>query len=113
MIPRSPLVNTYCRKCGTSRRYPSGEFDVVLEGGQAYPDILGCGAFPFLILSENAIHVLQDAGISSFNTYTVGIKEIKAPALSGKQPPMYYRVEIDGRCEVDVGEEWGENQEVL
>ena len=47
IIPRSPIVNFYCRKCRTRGSYPSAEFDVNLEGGQAYPDILGCGAFPF------------------------------------------------------------------
>lgn len=102
LISRSPQVNTTCVKCGTRRNYPSGEFDVIVEGGEAYPDILGCGAFPFLILSENAVQVFNDYGITSFHTYHVGVRIVKARALLGKDPPAYFRIEIDGSCKIDV-----------
>jgi hypothetical protein len=82
--------------------YPSAEFDVNLEGGQAYPDLLGCGAFPFLILSEKAVRVFQENGITSFHTISVGVSKIKANALIGCDPPKYFRIEIDGSCKIDL-----------
>lgn len=102
ITPRSPMVDTICKKCGTHRRYPSGELDVSLEGGSSYPDVLGCGAFPFAILSENAIQIFMDAGINSFHTFEVGIKSIESQTLEKKRPPRYFWVEIDGHCRVDV-----------
>jgi len=102
IIPRSHMVYINCSKCGTRGEYPSGEFDVILQGGEAYPDILGCGAFPFLILSENAVQVLRDSGIMSFHTFHVGTRVVKTRALLGKDPPAYHRIEIDGSCKIDI-----------
>jgi hypothetical protein len=98
------MINTKCSKCGSIEKYPSGEFDVLLEGGGKYPDVLGCGAYPFLILSDRVIDALKGASISCFHTYKVGIKELKSRSknIYLEIPPQYFRVEIDGVCQIDL-----------
>jgi hypothetical protein len=88
--------------CGAVEHYPRGAFDVIVEGGTKYPDILGCGAYPFLIVSEVVIKVWQQAEITCFHTYPVGIAEVKAKKLRDVAQPQYFRVEIDGKCEIDL-----------
>lgn len=102
--PRSELINSICSKCGTVEHYPIGAFDVVLEGGSKYPDALGSGTYPFLIVSEVVINTWQKAGITTFHTYPVGIAEVRSKSrqLHDTIAPHYYRVEIDGRCQIDL-----------
>lgn len=102
--PRSELVWKTCPEYGVVARYPSGEFDVVVEGGNRYPDILGCGAYPFLIVSESVVNAWHDAGITSFQSYLVRVAEVrsKSKKLRETAPPNYYRIEIEGRCEIDL-----------
>ncbi|WP_152966342.1 hypothetical protein [Ornatilinea apprima] len=104
IIPRSQMVNRRCHYCSAVENYPSGEFDVVLENGSEFPDMLGCGAYPFLILSERVISTLVAEKISAFHTFSVGISEIrsKSKMLMETDPPKYYRVEIDGNCQIDL-----------
>ena len=91
-----------CPECGVRDSYPSGAFDVVVEGGSKYPDVLGCGAYPFLILSESVINDWKDAGITAFETYPVGIAEVKSKKLQDVSAPNYYRVEFSGKCKIDL-----------
>src|SRR5690349_3893057 len=42
----SHVVQWSCDECGRAADYPAGAFDVTLEGGDAFPDLLGCGAYP-------------------------------------------------------------------
>lgn len=102
IIPRSEMVHRVCSECGAAENYPSGAFDVIVEGGTKYPDVLGCGAYPFLILSEAVITAWHGAGITCFHTYPVGIAEVKSKRLRDVAPPHYSRVEIDGRCQIDL-----------
>ncbi len=104
IIPRSEMVDRRCSDCDAAENYPSGDFDVVLEKGSEFPDVLGCGAFPFLILSERVISTLVAERISAFHTFNIGISEIrsKSKTLMEKSPPKYYRVEIDGSCQIDL-----------
>ena len=99
MIEREHLENGIWIR----RSYASGAFDVSIEGGSEYPDILGCGAYPYLIVSEAVILDWQQAGIKSFHTYPVGIAEIisRSKRLRAASTPRYFRVEIDGRCQID------------
>jgi hypothetical protein len=36
--PHSEMVHRACRECGRVAHYPSGAFDVTVEGGTKYPD---------------------------------------------------------------------------
>jgi hypothetical protein len=104
IYPKSGVYYKKCPLCGSEEWYPLGDFDVLLEGGSRYPDVLGCGPYPFLILSDKVINALRDANISCFHTYKVGIKELKSRSkkLYSEIPPQYYRVEIDGGCQIDL-----------
>jgi hypothetical protein len=100
--PRSDMVDQVCQHCGVRKNYPSGAFDVEVEGGREYPDVLGCGAFPFLIVSRAVANDWKEAGITSFHTFPVGIAEVRSKRLNGVSAPEYLRVEIDGACQIDL-----------
>jgi hypothetical protein len=100
--PRSEMVHRACRECGWVDHYPSGAFDVTVEGGTKYPDVLGCGAFPFLIVSERVVAVWREAGVAAFHTHPVNVAKVKSKRLVALAPPQYHRVEIDGRCVLDL-----------
>lgn len=102
--PNSEIIRRVCAEFGVVAQYPSGEFDVVVEGGSRYPDILGCGAYPFLIVSESVVNTWRNAGITRFQSYLVRIEQVrsKSKKLRETVPPRYYRIEIDGRCEIDL-----------
>lgn len=102
IYPRSEMIDRFCSECGAVENYPSGAFDVLVEGGSKYPDILGCGAYPFLIVTEPVVMAWQKEGITCFHTYPVGIAKVKSRKLQGVLPPRYLRVEIDGRCKIDL-----------
>jgi hypothetical protein len=102
IITRSAIHHRECSTCGAVEHYPSGAFDVIVEGGAKYPDILGCGAYPFLIVSELVVTAWQQASITCFHTFPVGIAEVKSKKLRDQPRPQYFRVEIDGRCDIDL-----------
>jgi predicted RNA-binding Zn-ribbon protein involved in translation (DUF1610 family) len=99
---RSEVIYQVCPKCGSVKQYPSGVFDVIIEKGSKYPDILGCGAYPFLIVSEKVTGAWEEAGLCCFHTYNVEVAEIRSARLRNLSPPLYKRVEIDGRCKIDL-----------
>jgi hypothetical protein len=96
------MYRKVCQKSGAVKQYPVGSFDVLVEGGTKYPDILGCGHYPFLIVSERVVTIWQHHDIRSFTTYPVGVAEVNSKKLKDVSPPQYYRVEIDGRCAIDL-----------
>lgn len=99
--PRSDTYERTCKVCGVRESYPVGAFDVTVEGGSRYPDVLGCGAYPFLIVSETIIGDWREANITSFHVYPVGISNVLTKRLRDIPPPQYYRVELDGVCQID------------
>lgn len=102
ILPKSEPIHVECPEYGVVVDHPSGAFDVVVEGGSKYPDVLGCGAYPFLIVSDAVIRAWLGAEVSCFHTYPVGVAAVKAPRLRNVPPPQYHRVEIDGRCRIDL-----------
>lgn len=102
IVPRSRMVHRVCSTCGAVEHYPSGAFDVVVEGGIRYPDVLGCGAYPFLIVSEAVVAAWHTAGITSFDIYPVTVIDVRSSALRSVAPPAYFRIEIKGTCQIDL-----------
>lgn len=104
IVPRSEMQRRVCKSCGSVENIPSGAFDVILEGGREYPDVLGCGAYPFLIVSEAVIRAWQEAEITCFHVYPVGVTlgKVRSARLRATEPPAYFRVEIDGNCRIDL-----------
>lgn len=102
IVPGSKMIYNLCRECGVVQSYPSGGFGVTLEGGHTYPDFLGCGAYPFMILSRRVLDDWAREGISNYKVYSVEIVSTDSAKLAEKRPPEYYRVELDGRCQIDL-----------
>ncbi len=102
IVPRSEMINRVCTDCGLVDNYPSGAFDVIIERGVKYPDVLGCGAYPFLIVSAVVVSAWLEVGIDSFHTHPVGIHKVQSERLKSTDAPLYFRIEIDGRCEIDL-----------
>ena len=100
--PKSEMIDRKCPECGAGEYYPSGAFDVIIEGGDRYPDILGCGVYPLLIVSESVIDDWHKAGITSFHTYPVNVEDVLTKKLRRVPTPKYFRVEIDGNCKIDL-----------
>jgi len=102
--PMSHVVQWHCPQCGRADTYPARSFDVVLEGGAQFPDFLGCGACPFLIVSERVVKVFEAAGVQSFLKYPVGAAAVQESELRKESAPRYYRIEITGECMVDLAQ---------
>ncbi len=101
ILPRSDIHRCRCPRGGVDQ-FPVGAFDVIVEGGTKYPDMLGCGAYPFLIVTERVADVWRRATTGSFQAYPVGIAEVHSKRLLDVTPPRYFRIELDGRCEIDI-----------
>jgi hypothetical protein len=100
--PKSHLVKWICPECGRAAQYPAGSFDVTVERGSEFPDILGCGACPLLILSERVVTALKGAGVSCFHSSPVGIAAIQESRALLQDAPDYFRLEISGECMIDI-----------
>lgn len=100
--PRSHVIKWSCPDCGRAASYPAGAFDVTIEEGTAYPDILQCGAFPLLIVSERVFAAWADHGIGPITTSPVGVVAANETNLLPKDAPPYFRVEVVGHAKVDV-----------
>src|SRR5438105_1030015 len=99
--PKSHVVKWLCPECGRAAQYPAGSFDVTVEGGSRFPDFLGCGAYPLLIVSERAVSVFKGAGITCFQEYPVGVAAVQESRLRREEAPAYFRIEITGECMID------------
>jgi len=99
--PTSELVDTRCDKCGRGSVVPSGGFDVDLEGGSKFPDILLCGAHPFLLVSERVMADWHKSGINTFDAHSVRVISVKSAKAPLTRAPQYFRIEITGRCSVN------------
>jgi hypothetical protein len=99
--PKSHIVRWGCPDCGRGAQYPAGNFDVTLEGGSKFPDVLGCGAYPLLILSQRALKLFNSTGIGCFQQYPVGVAAVNGSHLRAEESPAYYRTEVTGECMID------------
>jgi hypothetical protein len=95
------MIQWKCLRCGRAASYPSGAFEVMLEGGSGFPDFLGCGAYPFLIVSERVITALRAAGVT-FQQHGVSVKSIRDSQLQLADAPTYFRIEATGQCWINL-----------
>lgn len=100
--PRSRMIKWSCPDCGARASYPTGACDVTIEGGYAYPDFLGCGAYPLLICSERVIAAWERHGLGPFIKFPVGVVGTLDTTLQRDEAPQYFRVEVCGEVMVDV-----------
>lgn len=100
--PTSHVIQWTCPGCGRADNRPTGSFDVTLEGGSLFPDVLGCGAYPLLIVSDRVVAAWNNAGVGSFLQSPVGIAAIQDSRAQIIAAPNYYHIEITGECVVDL-----------
>ena len=83
--------------------YPRHSIGLAVEDGVKYPDILGCGEYPsLLIVSKNVIDDWENAGITGYEKYEANIVEAKGKRIRDLEPPQYYHINITGRTEYDM-----------
>jgi hypothetical protein len=72
-----------------------------------FPDLLGCGSYPFLIVSDRVVDLWVRERITGYMAYECRIADIQESSLSMKSAPRYYVIEINGRCELGVNPQIG------
>jgi len=96
------LVQYKCSKCGSSAKYPVGRFAIDLEGGSKYPDILLCGAYPLLIISQQVLKAWEHIEAKGYRNFPVEIRNIDSEKLARQTPIEYYSIEVDATCQLDL-----------
>jgi hypothetical protein len=100
--PTSEVIQWSCDICGRATTYPSGSFDLTVEGGSAFPDCLLCGFYPFFVVSERVAVAAKSSGISSFTEFPVRVVNCLETDLVVADAPKYFRIEVTGECKVDL-----------
>ncbi|MCC6904508.1 MAG: hypothetical protein IT326_01615 [Anaerolineae bacterium] len=102
-IDDPPPSYTTCDACGAIHtHFQPGGFGVKIEDGSKWPDILGCGHYPLLILSGRVVDSLKAEGIANFHTAPVHVVRNNSRRLKAVAPPAYYVIDTDGRCQIDL-----------
>lgn len=99
---KSEEVIIDCEKCGARGRYPEKEFDIDIEGGEKYPDILLCGSYPLLIVSKKVVEDWKNEGITGFSFYPVGINSVSSESLRKVTPPSYFHIVVQGKSKLNL-----------
>lgn len=104
-LPRLATVSRRCDVCHRGRlypgRYPERALDAEVEDGTSYPDILGCGSYPFFILSEATLLNLESHGVEGFQPFPLTITKATGPIIEAVTPPRYHHLKIAVGCELD------------
>src|SRR5687767_12229869 len=83
-----------CRRCASARSimYAAGPVEGVCDPrkGAKWPDVLGCGHFPFFILSERALGAFSAEGIGEFPHHPVLIQPPLPQKLAAQPTPQYF-----------------------
>jgi hypothetical protein len=88
-------LSYFCKREKRSLYYATGEMVAQLEynKGTKWSDVLGCGAFPFLIVSEKVIECCAKEGVGTFPIHEVKIATPFPKKLSGEIPPKYFWID--------------------
>lgn len=90
-----------CNRCAPTRSimYADGPVEAFLESdkGVRWPDVIGCGHFPFLILSARAVRAFSAEGIGEFPHHPVLIQPPLPRRLAGPEPELLRYVWLDGK----------------
>jgi len=83
-----------CKQCPAERSimYAAGPVEAFcdLNKGVRWPDVIGCGHFPFLIMSERALRAFAAEGIGKFPQHAVLIQSPLPKRLALRPAPRYF-----------------------
>lgn len=85
----------HCGTCGRVLHYATGEMAAVLEPhkGTQWADVLGCGHFPFFIVSERVLECWEQEAVGSFPGAEVRLLPPIPKKLGDKPAPRYYWID--------------------
>ena len=96
--------SSLCDLCGKGRfrlkNYPKHPLTTEVEGGRAFPDVLGC-SYPLLAVSEHVLEDWQNNNITGGAAYPLTIAKAQGKRISTIPAPQYYHTFVTGRCELD------------
>jgi hypothetical protein len=78
-----PVENVICPQCGIAsifgyRSTYKGSFSIDIDQGTKYPDLMGCGASAFTVVSQHAIDSFKKWKITGWEAVPVQIGAVKA-----------------------------------
>lgn len=81
-----------CEVCGVEPLIAEGDISVTLEPrkGKEWPDVLGCGAYPFFIVSGRVIEAWGEEGVGAFPRHRVNVLPPFPDKLRASPPPDYF-----------------------
>ena len=81
-----------CEVCGVKPLVAEGDISVTLEPrkGKEWPDVLGCGAYPFFIVSGRVIEVWGEDGVGAFPHHRVNVLPPLPETLRASPRPEYF-----------------------
>ncbi len=106
LIPRLDTISSVCDVCHIGRlypgRYPERSLGVAVEGGTKYPDVLGCGSYPLLIVSAQVIADWKKNDVSGYREFLLTVTKSQGKKIEVVTPPQYFHIEVSGRCLLDL-----------
>jgi DNA-directed RNA polymerase subunit RPC12/RpoP len=104
--PRLGDLGVPCDVCGNGELfpgvYPEQPLGIIVEDGSAYPDCLGCGGGPLLIVSQAVTEDWEEHEVTGWRKFPMTVKSARGEAISLLRPPQYYHIQVLGRCELDL-----------
>ncbi len=91
-----------CRKCGSTylkKRFE--DVDLAVEGKGKYPDILLCGHWPILVVSNKVLNYWKENDIKGFQSHSVRLFGKNEEELLQNET-YYHNIVITGRCSLDL-----------
>jgi hypothetical protein len=90
-----------CDKCGSV--YKKKEFEsvnLVIEGKGKFPDILACGYWPLLLITEKTLTIWKKKNFTSYTAFPVKLFRKNGDDLE-ECDIKYFNIIVNGRCEPD------------
>jgi hypothetical protein len=85
----------WCNTCDRAIQEPEGDLEVVLEQdkGTRWPDVLGCGHWPLLILSAKVLSAWKSEGLEELPRRKVTFLDPLPKALAATTPPKHHWID--------------------
>lgn len=104
--PNPRDLGELCPVCGKGRWFPSSyprlPLLATVEGGSKYPDVLGCGSYPLLLLSSRVMESWSLHDIKGYKHYPLATIAEPNSKICLATAPTYHHVEVTGRCQFDL-----------